>query len=107
MTAWELALTCGLPTALTGFFVWLLKRHIDKRDAARQVQEKKREDFEYMLLKSTTASIALGEATAKAVQRIPDAHCNGDMHAALDYAATVKRDQKMFLAKKGIHSLVD
>ena len=107
MTAWELALTCGLPTTWTGFFVWLLKRHIDKRDTARQVQEKKREDFEYMLLKSTTASIALGEATAKAVQRIPDAHCNGDMHAALDYAATVKRDQKMFLAKKGIHSLVD
>ena len=34
MTAWELALTCGLPTALTGFFVWLLKRHIDKRDTA-------------------------------------------------------------------------
>ena len=107
MTAWELALTCGLPTALTGFFVWLLKRHIDKRDTARQVQEKKREDFEYMLLKSTAASIALGEATAKAVQRIPDAHCNGDMHAALDYAENIKRDQKMFLAKKGIHSLVD
>mgnify|MGYP000727273512 CR=1 FL=1 len=27
-------------------------------------------------------SLALGEATAKAVQRIPDAKCNGDMHAA-------------------------
>jgi hypothetical protein len=40
LTAWELALTCGLPTALTGFFVWLLKRHIDKRDTARQAQEK-------------------------------------------------------------------
>ena len=105
MTAWELALTCGLPTALTGFFVWLLKRHIDKRDTARQVQEKKREDFEYMLLKSTTASIALGEATAKAVQRIPDAHCNGDMHAALDYAQKIKHEQRDFLEREGIEHI--
>ena len=105
MTAWELALTCGLPTALTGFFVWLLKRHIDQRDTARQVQEQKREDFESMLLKSTTASIALGEATAKAVQRLPVAHCNGDMHAALNYAAKIKHEQRDFLTAQGIDNI--
>ena len=53
------------------------------------------------------AAVALAEATARAVQRIPDAKCNGDMHAALDYAAKVKHDQKEFLAKQGIHALYD
>lgn len=102
---WELVVACGLPTALTGLFVWLLKRHIDKRETEREQQDKRREDFEYMLIKSTTASIALGEATAKAVQRIPDAHCNGDMHAALEYAQKIKHEQRDFLAKQGIRNL--
>lgn len=102
---WELVVACGLPTALTGLFVWLLKRHIDKRETEREQQDKRREDFEYMLIKSTTASIALGEATAKAVQRIPDAHCNGDMHAALEYAQKIKHEQRDFLARQGIENL--
>ena len=56
---------------------------------------------------SCRASIALGETTAKAVQLIPDAHCNGDMHAALDYATKVKHKQRDFVAKRGIESLVN
>ena len=43
MTVGEIAAICGIPSAVTvaivGFFVWLLKRHIDKRDAARQSQK--------------------------------------------------------------------
>lgn len=57
------------------------------------------------LVNGVNASIALGEATARAVQRIPDAHCNGDMHAALTYAAKVKHEQKEFLASQGIHAI--
>ena len=53
------------------------------------------------------AAIALAEATAKAVQRIPDAKCNGDMHAALDYAAKIKHAQKDFLTSQGIHAIID
>ena len=60
-----------------------------------------------LVIQSSSAAIALGEATAKAVQRIPDAHCNGDMHAALDYAAKVKHEQKEFLSAQGIHALYD
>lgn len=48
-----------------------------------------------------------GEATARAVQRIPDAHCNGDMHDALDYAADIKHKQKDFLTRQGVSSLMD
>lgn len=58
-------------------------------------------------LEGVNAAIALGEATARAVQRIPDAHCNGDMHAALDYAAKVKHEQKDFLTRQGIESIYE
>lgn len=118
-SAWWLILAAwGIPTAVTGLFVWLLKRAIDKRDKRREAEqaererkaeerERNREKLELILLQSNTAAIALGEATAKAVQRIPDAHCNGDMHAALDYAARVKHEQKEFLTNLGIHALHD
>ena len=47
--------------------------------------------------------------TGKVLKHIKqsNAKCNGDMHAALDYAAKVKHDQKEFLAKQGIHALYD
>lgn len=115
---WQILLVFGVPTACTGLFIWLLKRSIDKKDEQRAIEqaekerkaeerERNREKLDMVLLQSTTAAIALGEATAKAVQRIPDAHCNGDMHAALDYAARVKHDQKDFLTGLGIHALHD
>lgn len=115
---WQMLVAFGLPTAITGFFIWCLKRDIEKRDRIREREqaekehkaeerERNREKLDMVLLQSTTAAIALGEATAKAVQRIPDAHCNGDMHAALDYAARIKHDQKDFLTALGIHALHD
>ena len=58
-------------------------------------------------MKGVSAAITLAEATAKAVQRIPEAKCNGDMHAALEYAAKVKHDQRDFLEKQGIHQIYD
>lgn len=113
---WSVLIFWGIPTTMTGFFFWLLKRHIDKRDRRRESEqaereqlvderERNREQLDLVLLQSTTAAIALGEATAKAVQRIPDAHCNGDMHSALNYAAKVKNKQKDFLTSLGVHAL--
>ena len=42
------------------------------------------------------ATLALSEATAEAVQRIPDAHCNGDMHEALEFATSTKQKYRKF-----------
>jgi hypothetical protein len=56
-------------------------------------------------VQSVNAAIALSEATAKAVQRIPDAHCNGDIQVALEYADRVKHDQRDFLQKQGIDNI--
>ena len=131
MTVGELAAICGIPSAVTvaivGFFVWLLERSIVKRDTARAEEDAKREKareaeeakleaertkqensrkvFEKNLLASTNAALAVSEATARAVQRIPDAHCNGDMHAALNYAAKIKHEQRDFLAAQGIDNI--
>ena len=99
----------SIPSAITGFCFWLIQQKIQKREAKREQeeQEKKREENEVLLLHSVNAAIALGEATAKAVQRIPDANCNGDMHAALEYAEKVKHEQKEFLTRQGLGSLYD
>lgn len=49
----------------------------------------------------------LAEATAKAVQRIPDAHCNGDMTGALAQSAKYQKEEKDFLIEQGIKHVFD
>lgn len=97
----------GIPSAIMGIVVWKLERRISKQEKDVEDREAAREAMLLLVIQSSSAAIALGEATAKAVQRIPDAHCNGDMHAALDYAAKVKHKQKDFLSKQGVHALWD
>ena len=94
----------GIPSAIMGLVVWRLKGRIEVAQAERT---KAQQDLFLIIVQSTRASIALGEATAKAVQRIPDAHCNGDMHSALEYATSIKHKQKEFLDKQGISALLD
>lgn len=95
----------SIPSAIMGVIVWKLERRIAKQEKDAEDREANREKLLLLVVQGTTASIALSEATAKAVQRIPDAHCNGDMKAALEYASDIKHQQKDFLAKQGIHAL--
>ena len=95
----------GLPTAITAFCFWLLQQRITKRDKAQEERERAREKNEVLIIKGMGAAIALGEATAEAIQRIPDAHCNGDMHAALEYARKVKHEHKEFLTEQSVQAL--
>lgn len=112
----NMILAMGIPSAVTAFCFWLIERRIKKRDTADQKKreqrqhdidekDKIREESQFLILQAVNASIALAEATAKAVQRIPDANCNGDMHAALDYATEIKHKQKEFLLKQGIQNI--
>lgn len=95
----------GVPSAVTGFCFWAIQKNITRRDAQHDEIEKAREKNEVLLVRSVSASIALGEATARAVQRIPDAHCNGDMKGALEYAQKVKNEQKDFMTEQGMKNL--
>lgn len=83
------------------------KESLNTVDEIEEVVTKLLEDNADDLLKELADAIALGEATAKAVQRIPDAHCNGDMHAALDYASKVKHAQREVVSRCGIKSIVE
>lgn len=115
---WAFILALGIPSAITGFLVWNFERKIAKREAKREKEqeerhkkeaerEKAREELQILTIQGVSAAIALGEATAKAVQHIPDAHCNGDMHDALNYAINIKHKQKDFLTRMGIASVVE
>ena len=111
LNIWELLIgfvaAMGIPSAVMGLIIRRLEKRLTRRDNLREEQDKSQKDLIPLLVQSTSASIALGEATAKAVQRIPDAHCNGDMHAALEYATNIKHKQKEFLTKQGIDALLD
>ena len=97
----------GIPSAIMGLIIWRLERRIDKREKEQAAQEQGQKDLFVLVVQGTNAAIALGEATARAVQHIPDAHCNGDMHDALDNAADIKHKQKDFLTRQGVSSFMD
>lgn len=83
------------------------RRNAKKEREEVAEQRKDQEDLMVLMIQGNWAAIALGEATARAVQRIPDAHCNGDMKEALKYATDVKRKQKETLAKKSVHAAME
>lgn len=98
----DLLLAMGVPSAVFGFLIWWLKRYIDKRDAKAEEREKNSENLMLLMMKEIRANNILAEATAKAVQRIPDAHCNGDMTAALDLASKIHKEEEQFMLDQGI-----
>lgn len=98
----EILLAMGIPTAITGLVMWFLKRHIDKLEKKREEREKNTEDLMLIIMKNSRATNILAEATARAVQRIPDAHCNGDMKAALEQAEKIQNEEKDFMFNQGI-----
>lgn len=89
-------LAAGVPSAIFGLLITRLNKKIDRREAAEEEREQTRIKNQMMLIRMTMASLSLGEATAEAVQRIPDTHCNGDMDAALSFAKQIKQDYRDF-----------
>ena len=93
----------GIPSAVMGLIVWRLKGRVEEREAAQAERAKAQQDL-LLIVQGTRAGIALGEATARAMQR---GHTNGDMEQALAYALEVKHRQRDLLARQGIHALLD
>lgn len=92
----------GIPSAITGIAVWWLKKQMDKRDAKNEEKEKNTEQMILLIAQNSRATYTVAEATAKAVQRIPEAHCNGDMTAALAKAKELQMEEQQFLIDQGI-----
>lgn len=112
----DILIAASVPSALVGFLFWWIEGQIKKREAERQ---KEREESkaearrlgeakvknEILTIELVSAALELCEATAKAVQRIPDAHCNGDMDAALARAAAVRSKHDEFVVSQGINAM--
>ena len=105
MTVVETVILFLAETGVIGFFFWLIQRKIDndareRRERDQKIAEdtKAREEFReaerLRQIRYADATMTLSQAVARAVQRIPDAKCNGDMSSALKYAEQVQREQK-------------
>ena len=99
MNEWLLA---TIPSLFCGLMLWYLARRIDKRDKQDEVREKARIENNVLVLKGVSASLALGEATAEAIET---QHCNGEMHEARVYARQTKRDIEHFMLRQGSERL--
>lgn len=107
MAIHEFLLSAGVYAGICGFMFWMLKRYIDKRDKEKEEREQNTEKLMLMMMQTGRATNVLAEATARAVQRIPDAHCNGDMTAALAEAAKIQNEEKEFLMDQGIKHIFE
>lgn len=102
-----IVLAAGIPSGLFGLLLWYFKKKIDARDRRQQEKEKNHEALMLMIMQSSRANSVLCTAIAKAVQRIPDAHCNGDMEAALRVMQQASQEEKDFLVAQGVKHIFE
>lgn len=103
----DFLIAMGIPSALTGLLVWWLKRYIDKQETKREERDKNTQELMLYIMKTSRATNVLAEATARAVQRIPDAKCNGDMTSALAQAEQIQKEELNFMVNQGIKHIFD
>ena len=60
----------GVPSAIMGLIVWALKKRIDAREKDQDEKNRAQQKLMVLLVQSTRASIALGEATAHAMRTV-------------------------------------
>lgn len=98
---WFLA-AMSIPSAITGVITRRMEKKISDREDERRQKEENTEKLMLMIMQTSRATAVLAEATARAVQRIPDAKCNGDMTAALELASRIQKEEKDFMFDQGI-----
>ena len=102
LTIAQLIALFGIPSAITGLAVWWVKRRVEASEKKSQEQQENIEALIMMIVQSSKANQIGIQAIARAVQRIPDAQCNGDMTAALAEMEKIQQQEKQFLINKGI-----
>lgn len=94
--------TLGIPSAITGLGIYLLKQRMKRNEEKLRERENNLESLVLMMMQSTRANSVGIQAIARAIQRIPDAKCNGDMEAALEKMAAIQKEEQTFLVNKGV-----
>ena len=84
---------------LTAFINWqfrTLEKRIDEKERARSERD-------YLVVKGVIASIGLGEAQARELQK--DGKVNGNTSSALEYAMEIKHKIEDFYTQQGVKNL--
>ena len=84
---------------LTAFINWqfrTLEKRIDEKEQARPERD-------YLVVKGVIASIGLGEAQARELQK--DGKVNGNTSSALEYATEIKHKIEDFYTQQGVKNL--
>lgn len=101
-----LALAAVLPAGIIAFSFWLLERKIAKNEEKREEKIKQQERLQMVILDGLNGCMRLSRASATALKRIPDAHANGDITAALqDIDDTMQRQRKL-LTEAGLQHIL-
>lgn len=95
-TIWAVILAAGIPSAVFGILIRELNKALDRRERAKEEKDEARLKNQKLIIRAVMASLSLSEATAEAVQRIPDAHCNGEMREALTEAKQIQDEYRAF-----------
>ena len=107
MEALKIILTAAaIPSAVIAFCFWLIQRRITKNEEKREEKIRQQESLQMVILDGLNGCMRLSRASAIALKRIPDAHANGDITAALqDIDDTMQRQRKL-LTEAGLQHIL-
>lgn len=106
MTPIEIFTLFAIPSSITGLFVWWVKKKLDQQEERQLEREKSQQELMVMLMNSTKANCIGIQAVARAVQRIPEAHANGDIDSAIEEMNKLQKQEDSFLTEQGIKHII-
>ena len=106
MTPIEIFTLFAIPSSITGLFVWWVKKKLDQQEERQLEREKNQQELMAMLMNSTKANCIGIQAVARAVQRIPEAHANGDIDSAIEEMDKLQKEEDSFLTEQGIKHII-
>lgn len=107
MTPIEIFTLFAIPSSITGLFVWWMKKKLDQQEERQLEREKNQEKLMVMMMNSTKANSIGIQAVARAVQRIPDAHANGDIDSAIEEMDKLQKEEDNFLTEQGVKHILN
>ena len=107
MTPLEILALFAVPSSITGLFVWWVKKKLDQQEERQLEREKNQEKLMVMMMNSTKANSIGIQAVARAVQRIPDAHANGDIDSAIEEMNKLQKEEDNFLTEQGVKHILN
>lgn len=93
----------AVPSLISGVGLSVISSNL-KHQENQMKQEADHIKSEQHVLNTLIATAEGTEAIAKAIQRIPDAHCNGDMKAAIEKVEKSLSSQRDFLREKAVEA---